>query len=108
MEETDLSIQLFAAGWQIYEAGLLRVLHDTDSKHHDSFEITAGAISNVGLFVFLHFPVIRWSSAFCESQTELLIRFARDGFAVYSPVSLKFRLFAINIGDLDDRLSGPL
>jgi hypothetical protein len=62
MEEVDLSIQLFAAGWQIYEAGQLRVLHDTDLKHHESFEITAGGIANVGLFVFLHFPVIHWAS----------------------------------------------
>lgn len=60
MEETDLSLQLFAAGWHIYEAGDLRVFHDTDLKHHQSSEINAGAITNVGLFVFLHFPVLRW------------------------------------------------
>ena len=60
MEETDLSLQLFAAGWQIYEAGDLRVFHDTDLRHHESSEINAGAITNVGLFVFLHFPLIRW------------------------------------------------
>jgi GT2 family glycosyltransferase len=62
MEETDLSIQLFAAGWQIYEAGQLRVLHDTDLKHHESPEYNAGGITNVGLFIFLHFPVAHWGS----------------------------------------------
>jgi GT2 family glycosyltransferase len=62
MEETDLSLQLYAAGWQIYEAGLLRVFHDTDLRHQESSEATAGTISNVGLFVFLHFPVIFWGS----------------------------------------------
>jgi GT2 family glycosyltransferase len=60
MEEADLSMQLFAAGWHIYEAGDLRVFHDTDLKHHESPEINAGAISNVALFIFLHFPIVRW------------------------------------------------
>ena len=60
MEETDLSMQLFAAGWHVYESGELRVFHDTDLKHHRSSEITAGVIANVGLFVFLHFPLAHW------------------------------------------------
>jgi GT2 family glycosyltransferase len=60
MEETDLSVQLFAAGWDIHEVGHLRVFHDTDLKHHESSEINAGVITNIGLFVFLHFPVVRW------------------------------------------------
>ena len=60
MEETDLSLQLFAAGWQIYEAGDLRVFHDTDLSHHKSAEINAGTITNTGLFAFLHFPVTSW------------------------------------------------
>ena len=60
MEETDLSVQLFAAGWDICEAGDLRVFHDTDLKHHEFSEINAGVITNTGLFVFLHFPVVRW------------------------------------------------
>jgi acetyltransferase-like isoleucine patch superfamily enzyme len=80
MEETDLSIQLFAAGWQIYEAGLLRVLHDTDSKHHESFEITAGAISNVGLFVFLHFPVVRWGSGFLRVANRIAYSLRKGRF----------------------------
>src|SRR5262249_20271382 len=49
MEECDLSLQLFAAGWQMYEAGNLRVFHDTDLRHHQSTEITSGVITNVGL-----------------------------------------------------------
>jgi GT2 family glycosyltransferase len=60
MEEVDLSLQMVAAGWHIYEAGDLRVLHDTDLQHHQSPEINAGAITNVGLFAFLHFPIVRW------------------------------------------------
>ena len=60
MEECDLSLQLFATGWQIYEAQGLRVFHDTDLKHHQSAEITSGVISNVGLFAFLNYPIIGW------------------------------------------------
>jgi hypothetical protein len=60
MEESDLSIQLFAAGWQIYEAGELRVFHDTDLTHRESPEITSGTITNVGLCAFLHYPIIGW------------------------------------------------
>jgi GT2 family glycosyltransferase len=60
MEETDLSMQLFAAGWDIYEAGDLRVFHDTELKHHESPEVTAGVIANVGLCAFLNYPMIGW------------------------------------------------
>jgi len=60
MEESDVSLQLFASGWQIYEAGELRVLHDTVLKHHEAPEVTSGAITNIGLRVFLHYPVTAW------------------------------------------------
>jgi GT2 family glycosyltransferase len=66
MEETDLSLQLFAAGWHLYQAGDLRVFHDTDRKHHKSPEITSGTIANVGLFVFLHYPFISWGWGFMQ------------------------------------------
>jgi GT2 family glycosyltransferase len=61
MEESDVSLQLFAAGWQVYEAGTLRVFHDTDLKHHESPEVTAGTITNVGLCAFLHYPFFGWA-----------------------------------------------
>ena len=60
MEESDLSLQLFAAGWQIYESGSLRVFHDTDLSHRESPEIASGTITNVGLCAFLHYPFIGW------------------------------------------------
>jgi glycosyltransferase involved in cell wall biosynthesis len=60
MEETDLAIQLFAKNWKIYEAGELRVFHDTELAHHQHPEITAGTISNVALFAFLHYPIAFW------------------------------------------------
>lgn len=60
MEEADLSLQLFAAGWHIYETGNLRVFHDTDLGHHESPQITSATITNVGLLAFLHYPVVGW------------------------------------------------
>jgi GT2 family glycosyltransferase len=60
MEESDLSLQLFAAGWSIYRAGEIRVFHDTELKHHHSPEVTAAMIANVGLYVFLHYPLVGW------------------------------------------------
>ena len=60
IEETDVSLQLFAAGWDIYNAGRIRVFHDTDLTHHDSPEIVSGYVANVGLFAFLNYPVIGW------------------------------------------------
>src|SRR5262249_14764769 len=60
MEENDLSLQLFAAGWCIYKAGNLRVFHDTDLEHHESPEVTSETIANIGLCAFLHYPVAGW------------------------------------------------
>jgi len=60
MEESDLSLQLFAGGWLIHESADMRVFHDTDLKHHESPEVTSGTITNIGLRAFLNYPVIGW------------------------------------------------
>ena len=60
LEESDLSLQLLAAGWRIVHADALRVFHDTDRRHHDAPEITAGQITNLGLGVFLNYPMSAW------------------------------------------------
>src|SRR5206468_1159309 len=36
MEESDVSLQLVAAGWRIYESGDLRIFHDSKLAHHAS------------------------------------------------------------------------
>jgi hypothetical protein len=56
MEESDLALQLFAADWQIYEAGDLRVLHDTDLDHHNSVEVTSG-VNQCGTVRILELPL---------------------------------------------------
>jgi GT2 family glycosyltransferase len=71
MEESDLALQLFAADWRIYEAGDLRVLHDTDLDHHNSAEITSGVITNVGLYVFLNYPFIGWGRGVAQVANKV-------------------------------------
>jgi GT2 family glycosyltransferase len=78
MEETDLSMQLFAAGWDIFEAGDLRVFHDTDGKHHESPEVTAGVIANAGLFAFLNYPMIGWGWGALQ-VVKVIVHFVRLG-----------------------------
>jgi GT2 family glycosyltransferase len=60
IEETDLSLQLFCADWQICKSGELRVFHDTNLTHHHQKEIIAGTISNVALFAFVNYPIVLW------------------------------------------------
>jgi GT2 family glycosyltransferase len=72
MEESDLSLQLFAAGWHLYEAGNLRVFHDTDLKHHQSPEITSGAIANTALYAFLHYPLIGWARGLMQLANKVV------------------------------------
>ena len=60
MEEADVSLQLFARKWTIYESGELRVFHDTALAHHRSPEITEGVVTNVALLAFLRYPVWFW------------------------------------------------
>jgi GT2 family glycosyltransferase len=60
MEESDIALQVFAAGWTILESADLRVLHDTDGSHRASPDIVAGSLSNIALFAFLNYPVALW------------------------------------------------
>jgi GT2 family glycosyltransferase len=71
MEEMDLSLQLFEVGWHILQAGNLRVFHDTDLKHHQSPEITSGTIANVGLYVFLHYPLVGWGWGIMQMANKI-------------------------------------
>jgi hypothetical protein len=77
MEERDLAIQLFAQGWRVCESGDLRVFHDTDLKHHESREITSGVIANVGLYAFLHYPLVGWWRGFLQVANIVVYSFRR-------------------------------
>jgi GT2 family glycosyltransferase len=71
LEESDLSLQLFAAGWEIYEVGDLRVFHDSDLDHHKSARVTSGVIANVGLYAFLHYPLIGWGRGLAQVASKV-------------------------------------
>ena len=72
LEESDLSLQLFAAGWHICEASELRVFHDTELKHHSSSEITSASITNVGLYAFLNYPIGSWSLGLLQLANKVV------------------------------------
>jgi glycosyltransferase involved in cell wall biosynthesis len=72
MEETDLSLQLFAIGWELYKAGGLRVVHDMDVRHHQAPAVTSGVIANVGLFAFLHYPVFACGLGFMQIANTIV------------------------------------
>lgn len=72
MEETDLSLQLFVSGWDMCRSEQLRVFHDTDLKHHESAIINAAAITNAGLFAFLHYPVTLWGRGLLQVANRVL------------------------------------
>jgi GT2 family glycosyltransferase len=79
IEETDVSIQLFAAGWRICQVGALRVFHDTDLKHHSSAAITAASITNLALYAFLHYPATRlgWGALQVANRIRFLLKVRR-------------------------------
>lgn len=61
LEESDLSLQLFAQQWAIYESGELRVFHDTALSHHHKPETTECVVANVAVLAFLRYPVWLWA-----------------------------------------------
>jgi GT2 family glycosyltransferase len=58
IEESDVGLQLFIRGWQVFSAEELRVYHDTDRTHHEAAEVTASTITNLALLAFLHYPAM--------------------------------------------------
>jgi GT2 family glycosyltransferase len=75
IEEMDLSLQLFAAGWDIYQAGDLRVFHDTTMAHHRTPEFVSATIANVALFAFLNYPIIGWGWGLLQLANKTLFCF---------------------------------
>ena len=60
LEELDLSLQLSAKRYKIYDSGELRVFHDTELRHHQDPEIVQYVVANSALFAFLRYPVWLW------------------------------------------------
>lgn len=81
IEETDLALQLFAAGRCIYEAGALRVFHDTDLRHHQEASVTKGVVENVALFAYLHYPSRMWPRACAQIGNTLAFCLKRGRWA---------------------------
>jgi GT2 family glycosyltransferase len=57
VEESDLRFQLYRKNWKIVSSSRLRVLHDTELRHHASPRIVSNTIANSALLAYLHYPV---------------------------------------------------
>ncbi|MFO1066390.1 MAG: glycosyltransferase [Pirellulales bacterium] len=58
MEESDLALQLFDKGWEVFFTCSLLVYHDTDLNRHGDTRINSAHISNVALLGFLRYPLV--------------------------------------------------
>jgi GT2 family glycosyltransferase len=72
MEESDVSLQLFARGWRVETAKSLRVFHDTELKHHDAPEITIYSIMNIALRVYLNYPIVGWGFGLLQIANKIV------------------------------------
>ena len=72
IEESDVGLQLFAKGWHVCSAGVLRVYHDTDRSHHNAAEITASTITNLALLTFLHYPAADFGRGLAQVANRIL------------------------------------
>ncbi len=81
IEETDVSLQLFAKGWQIQECGNLRVYHDTRLTHHVRADITASTIANAALFCWLRYPLRLWPYALLQYGHVIYFMFCQRRFS---------------------------
>jgi len=77
MEESDVGLQLFAKGWHVYSAGVLRVHHDTDRAHHEAAEITAATITNLALLAFLHYPTTKFGRGVVQIANRIAFCFQK-------------------------------
>ena len=79
MEEVDLALRLHSRGGKILTTRWLRVFHNTDLKHHDQPEVTAGSIANLALLAFLRYPVSLWivGAGQCANRLLWLLRHGR-------------------------------
>jgi GT2 family glycosyltransferase len=79
MEEVDLAIRLHSRGGKILTTRWLRVFHNTDLKHHDQREVTAGSIANLALLTYLRYPVSLWlvGAGQCANRLLWLLRHGR-------------------------------
>ncbi len=60
IEEVDFSIRAKAFPYFFIRTSWLTVYHDTVLNHHGSASINSAAISNLGLLVYLRYPLTMW------------------------------------------------
>ena len=80
IEEVDVSLQLYAAGWDILRCRSLRAFHDTDLTHHNSSDLMAAVIQNVALLAMLRYPVSLWPHALAQVGNRIWYTFRRGAY----------------------------
>jgi glycosyltransferase involved in cell wall biosynthesis len=58
MEETDMSLQLWAAGFNVYQTDWLRVRHDSTPSPAQRKRIAIATVKNAALFPYLRYPLV--------------------------------------------------
>jgi GT2 family glycosyltransferase len=71
IEEVDLSIRALEKKMMIVGCKELRVLHNTNLKHHQSTKINAGLITNSALFVYLRYPYQLYFYGFLQVMNKI-------------------------------------
>jgi len=72
MEEVDLALRLHSRGGKILMTSWLRVFHNTDLRHHEDPQVTAGSIANLALLAYLRYPVLLWGIGVGQCANRLL------------------------------------
>ncbi len=72
MEEVDLSLRLYDAGWKVLISPWLRVFHNTNLAHHKQPKITAASISNQVLLMYLRYPLTLWWIGLAQSISRII------------------------------------
>jgi len=72
MEETDLSLQLYAMGGVMVQTALLRVCHINPREGTPNALITSYSIANIFLMGFLRYPPILWPLVPLQALSKML------------------------------------
>lgn len=72
IEEVDFSIKAKAFPYIFLRTSWLTVFHDTSLNHHGSLSINSAAISNLGLLVYLRYPLAMWPYGFFQVLNRII------------------------------------
>ncbi len=81
MEEVDVALQMHDKGLPVVEISDLEVFHDTHLSHHQSAQITSGAIMNQALLVWRRYPLLAFPLGVSQWLNKIRDSVARRRFS---------------------------